>query len=236
MDTTRVPPVIPTLVFDDSCPMCQIYTGAFSKLGWAQRQAFGECDARVLGELDLDRARHEIPMFDPESGRVLYGLDSLFTVIGTRIPMLRPVLRLPVTAHVIRPVYKLISYNRRHIAGCPPPAGGFDCAPDFHPGWSATYLALGAGSVAALAASPPVVLAGGATAAVAVAVLGPAVVEPDTARRVEVASQSTTSVLVAAGVARLATALRLPRPVAVAAGAAAGFHQVARRRFLRLRG
>lgn len=228
LDTT-----VPTLVFDDSCPMCQIYTGAFSKLGWADRQAFGSCDPDLTSQMDLDRARHEIPMFDPVTGQMQYGLDSLFTVIGGRLRWLRPLMALPIAKPAIRPIYALISYNRRQIAGCPPPSDGFDCAPDFHVAWVSTYIGLVGGATCALASTPVGAAAAITSAIAATARLGPVALEADRPKRFEVVSQAATSVLVGSAAARVAALCRMPAPVAAAIGIAAGVHQVVRRSFLR---
>lgn len=43
------------------------------------------------------------------------------------------------------PLYQLITYNRRVIAGSKAPKKGFDCAPDFHLGYRLLYLFLSIG-------------------------------------------------------------------------------------------
>jgi hypothetical protein len=63
-------------------------------------------------------------------------------VLATGMPILRPVLRSRVLRLLLTPLYKIITYNRRLIAGTRAPARGFDCAPDRHPGWRWTYILL----------------------------------------------------------------------------------------------
>ena len=145
----------PMLIFDDACPMCKLYTGAFTRLKWTDRIGFSESPAALRRCLDLDRARHEIPLYDPHTGEVRYGLRALFEVLGTRLPWLRPVFAHPLTYHVLRPLYQLITYNRRIIAGTRAPATGFDCAPDFHLGWRLAYIFLALTATLVIAGAYP---------------------------------------------------------------------------------
>ena len=140
----------PIMIYDDACPMCQGYTKAFDRLGWAGRTAFSQLPGEVLERLNVDRARHEIPLYHPETGEVHYGLDSQLTVLKRGLPWLTPILRLPVLKYLLKPLYNLITYNRRVIAGTRPPATGFDCAPDFHLGWRVAYLVLSVVGVVSL--------------------------------------------------------------------------------------
>ena len=134
---------VPTLLYDDTCPMCKAYTAGFKTAGWCDRAAFsGVGRERVPPGLDLDRARHEIPLVDPDTGTVYYGLDAMTRVMAGGIPALRPLLRSRFLHAALSPLYKIITYNRRIIAGIHAPAVGFDCAPDRHRGWRWTYILL----------------------------------------------------------------------------------------------
>lgn len=130
-----------TFLYDDACPMCKGYTGVFTNLKWSNRKGFSTVKATDYPGLDRDRGRHEIPLLDRVTGEVLYGLDAMTTVIGNALPHLKPLLRHPFFIAMLKPLYWLITYNRRVIAGTKPPAEGFDCAPDYHPGWRLAYLA-----------------------------------------------------------------------------------------------
>ena len=132
---------VPTLIYDDACPMCKAYTAGFKRVGWCNRTAFsGVVQRAIPAGLDLDRARHEIPLVDPETGEVYYGLDAMTRVMAAGVPALRPVLRSHLLHALLTPLYKIITYNRRVIAGTHAPAVGFDCAPDRHRGWRWTYI------------------------------------------------------------------------------------------------
>ncbi|WP_020571849.1 hypothetical protein [Neolewinella persica] len=131
-----------TFLFDDACPMCKGYTGVFTGLNWSERRAFSKLKAGDIPNLDLDRGRHEIPLYNAETGEVRYGLEAMTTVIGNALPHLKPLIRSRFFITALKPLYWLITYNRRVIAGTKPPKEGFDCAPDYHVGWRLAYLCL----------------------------------------------------------------------------------------------
>ncbi len=135
------------ILYDDSCPMCRLYTGAFVRYGIMEkdgRVAFSQVPESVRCRLDVDRARREIPLCDLASGQVRYGLDALFFVLGTRFPTFGRILRIPGVKAFWTPIYFWISFNRRMLAGFPPPDGGFDCEPPLHRGFWLALLAVGA--------------------------------------------------------------------------------------------
>ena len=131
------------IIYDDVCPMCNAYTGCFLHLGWLKhRTGFAEASPELLRQIDLDRARHEIPLHDTVTGETVYGLDALFLILGGRFPMLRPLFRNRLFRAVLRQLYQIITYNRRVIAGSSSPASGFDCAPDVNLFYRWLYIGL----------------------------------------------------------------------------------------------
>ncbi|MFK8163124.1 MAG: DUF393 domain-containing protein, partial [Lewinella sp.] len=82
-----------TFLYDDACPMCKGYTGVFTGLNWSERRAFSKLKAGEIPNLDLDRGRHEIPLYNTETGEVRYGLEAMTTVIGNALPHLKPLIR-----------------------------------------------------------------------------------------------------------------------------------------------
>jgi len=129
-----------TFLYDDVCPMCKGYTGIFSGLNWSDRKAFSKVAIADYPELDVNRGRHEIPLLDKTTGEVRYGLDAMTTIMANGLPLFRPLFRSRYFIAALKPLYWLITYNRRVIAGTKPPVTGFDCAPDFHRGWRLAYL------------------------------------------------------------------------------------------------
>lgn len=130
------------IIYDDSCPMCRAYTGAFTQLGWlSERIPFSSVPKDLLEKIDVDRGRHEIPLYDTQNGQVIYGLDALFLIIGSRFPYLRPILKNRAFYFFWKQIYWIITYNRRIIAGSQAPLTGWDCAPDRHLGYRWLYIA-----------------------------------------------------------------------------------------------
>lgn len=137
-----------TLLYDGACPMCTTYSNSFVKLGTLTPQgrvSLLEADDTLLDSIDLNRARHEIPLVDTKTGEVLYGVDALALVIANTYPLLKPAASNEWVKNIFRPVYSFISYNRRIIAGTGSNACGNDFAPDFHLGWRLLLIVLGIG-------------------------------------------------------------------------------------------
>lgn len=135
------------LLYDDSCPMCRLYSHAFVRsgvLGKGGRLAFSEVPPELARLLDPERARREIPLVDRESGAVRYGIDALFHLIGARWRVFKPLLDARWFRAAWQPVYLFISYNRRMIAGVAPSRCAVDCSPRFHAGWWAALMTLAA--------------------------------------------------------------------------------------------
>ena len=139
-----------TFLYDDACPMCKGYTRVFDSAGVSGRRAFSGVGPDAYPALDLNRGRHEIPVVETATGHVYYGLDGMTRAIANRFPALHVLLRSSALQLSLKPLYWLITYNRRVIAGTKPPAQGFDCAPDYHAGWRWTYVALALAAVLAI--------------------------------------------------------------------------------------
>lgn len=170
MTTTTSTSTLPAFLYDDCCPLCRGYTATFAGLGWTGRHPFSSIDDTVCARLDFDRARHHIPLYDPTSGEVRYGLDGIFGVVGEQLPWARPVLAHRVVRRPFEGLYWFITYNRRHIVSAPPPVSGVNCAPDYAPAPIAAYLAWSTVTATALA------LAGGTAVPVVAAATGAATV------------------------------------------------------------
>ena len=143
------------LLYDRDCPMCSMYTGYFVNsgiLGENGRIPFDTMPENVQCQIDTDRARHEIALVDYEGGETMYGLEGLFHIVGTKLPIAKPLFRFGPFRTFMKGVYKTITYNRRMMAG---KAGTDACKPDFNLTWRTTYLVL-----ATLVALPLLLLTG----------------------------------------------------------------------------
>jgi predicted DCC family thiol-disulfide oxidoreductase YuxK len=131
----KKPPFNKVMLYDDNCPLCKAYTKFFVRAGFLQaknRIAFSNVKQ---GEFNLDwnRARHEIPLVDRDTKKVLYGIDALTEVLQQKIVILSFFMKIEFIYWFFKKLYKLISYNRRLIVAdtnglhC-----GFDCRPDYN--------------------------------------------------------------------------------------------------------
>lgn len=134
------------IVYDDSCPMCRLYTYWFVAWGFLKaenRVGFANAPSQITEKVDLDRGRHEIPLVDRESRETIYGLQALTFILASRWKWLAPIFRTRVFWSTFHPLYQIITYNRRVIAGCRA-CSGFDCAPDLNRFYRSVYLVLAA--------------------------------------------------------------------------------------------
>ncbi len=133
------------IIYDDACPMCQAYTSGFVAAGILPqngRENFSGASPEILENLDLNRARHEIPLYNRKTGETIYGYKALFTLLGEWQPLFKPLFNFKPFGWFIYGLYQIITYNRRIIAGSIAPMTGFDCAPDFHAGYRFLYIFL----------------------------------------------------------------------------------------------
>ncbi|HEY8399680.1 MAG TPA: hypothetical protein VIK89_00385 [Cytophagaceae bacterium] len=133
------------LIYDEACPMCRLYTGAFIKSGMLDengRQAYAKMQEEVSCIIDKQRARNEIALVDTRTNTVVYGVDSLFKVIGNSFPLLNKLFNLSWFRFIIRKLYSFISYNRKVII----PDINFEapnaCVPDYHAGYRWLYIVI----------------------------------------------------------------------------------------------
>ncbi|HAA16709.1 MAG TPA: DUF393 domain-containing protein [Cytophagales bacterium] len=132
-----------TLLYDEACPLCQWYTGAFVKHGFLDEQGRTQFQAEACQwapALDMDRARHEIALVERATGHVRYGIDSLFAILQHRWPICQRFFAWKPFRWAISKFYSFISYNRKVIAVDTRPVMEQACQPDFHQGYRLAYL------------------------------------------------------------------------------------------------
>lgn len=123
------------LVYDDNCPLCTWYSGAFVKCGLLPtdgRKAFSTLEATLVEKIDFDRSRNEIPLLDTENGKVLYGIDALLEILDQKIPWVKRAGNFRPVKWFLSRLYKFISYNRKVIVAKKCGTGYIDCAPDLN--------------------------------------------------------------------------------------------------------
>ena len=132
-----------TIIYDSECPMCHLYTGAFVKHGFLEkngRKAFCELSEEDLQQLDLSRSYNEIPLIDSKTGEITYGIESLFKVLAHRFPFLSILFGASWFKWLTNKAYSFVSYNRKVII----PGSQFEktdsCAPTFNLKYRVAYL------------------------------------------------------------------------------------------------
>lgn len=133
------------IIYDDYCPMCELYTSAFIKTGFLSnngRQAFSTLDPSILERIDLEKSKHEIPYLNTQTGQVWYGIDALLEILGAKIPLIKTFGKLKPVHYFLQKLYKLISYNRKVIVAKKANNDCFDCSPDFNTFYRSLYLML----------------------------------------------------------------------------------------------
>jgi predicted DCC family thiol-disulfide oxidoreductase YuxK len=134
------------IIYDDECPLCDLYTGGFVKSGMLDergRTPFRSMDKRIESMIDRKRACNEIALVNEETGRVLYGTESLCAIISNSYPFLNGLFRFPPFVWLINKLYSFISYNRKVII----PGTSFEtkdsCIPDYNKTYRWVYIILG---------------------------------------------------------------------------------------------
>lgn len=134
------------IIYDDECPLCDLYTGGFVKSGMLDqcgRTPFSTLDPKIGQLIDRRRACNEIALVNKEDGRVMYGTQSLFEIIGHSFPFLKPLFRFRPFAFFINMLYSFISYNRKVIIPGKVFESKASCVPDYNPKYRWAFVIAG---------------------------------------------------------------------------------------------
>ncbi|PWW20336.1 DCC1-like thiol-disulfide oxidoreductase family protein [Chryseobacterium sp. AG844] len=132
-----------TLIYDNECPMCNLYSKGFTKCGMLDedgREAFTEITLRNKILIDFDRAKNEIALVDHNKNEVVYGLDSLLLIIGNSFPLLAKIARTEPLYWFFQKLYSFVSYNRKQIIPSSKDYTEQSCVPDFNLKYRMAYI------------------------------------------------------------------------------------------------
>ena len=132
-----------TLIYDNDCPMCNLYSKAFTKsgmLGEEGRKAFSEMTPENKNLIDFARSKNEIALVDQSSQTVFYGLDSLLVIIGNSFPTLEKIARFKPLYWFFQRLYKLVSYNRKQMVPSTKDYSENACVPEFNLKYRVAYI------------------------------------------------------------------------------------------------
>lgn len=123
------------LVYDDACPLCVAYTSAFVKAGLLTaegRQSFSDVSAELLHTINYQRSKNEIPLLDPVTNKVWYGIDALLEILGSKCSAIKTIGHLKPVNWFLKKLYSFISYNRKVIVAAKTSPLKIDCSPSFN--------------------------------------------------------------------------------------------------------
>lgn len=132
-----------TLIYDNECPMCNIYSKGFIKCGMLDengREAFTDLSFENKDIIDFNRAKNEIALVDHEKNTVIYGLESLLLIIGNSFPKLEKIARIQPLHWFFKKLYSFVSYNRKQIIPSKKDDTDQSCVPDFNLKYRLVYL------------------------------------------------------------------------------------------------
>lgn len=133
------------LLYDEECLMCNLYTAGFIKANMLDNQGrkpFVNITTEEENYIDIQRAKNEIALFDTQSKRVYYGIESLLKVIGTSFPWMEKIGNWKPINYFLKKLYKFISYNRKVIVPNKTNVGDqINCIPDFNKKYLLFYIA-----------------------------------------------------------------------------------------------
>lgn len=133
-----------TLIYDNECPICNIYSKGFIKSGMLDengREAFTDMSLRNKNLIDFHRAKNEIALVDHEKNKVIYGLDSLLLIMGNSFPILENIARIQPLYWFFKKLYSFFSYNRKQIIPSKKDNTDEACIPDFNLKYRLAYIA-----------------------------------------------------------------------------------------------
>lgn len=125
-----------TLLYDEDCPLCNLYTTGFVKSGMLDengRKSYCQLSAEEQNFVDLKRAPNEIALVDNKTQTVIYGIDSLIKVVGFSFPLIEKIAIVKPIHFILKKMYSFVSFNRKVIIpGNVKEENKLQCTPDFN--------------------------------------------------------------------------------------------------------
>ncbi len=133
------------LLIDQDCPMCAAYGAGFIKFGMVDAQTvspYQQADEALARQVNMERARSEIALFDESTAQTVYGIDAMIAIVADGLPWLKKLLHRPWIYTPLRMLYSFISYNRKVIYPAAPRPEQRDCTPPLHRAYRWLYILL----------------------------------------------------------------------------------------------
>lgn len=133
-----------TLLYDQECPMCNLYTAGFIKAKMMDKNGRKPFVAITEAEqefIDIQRATNEIALVNHHNKTVIYGIDSLLEIIGHSFPRMKKIGITQPIYFLLKKLYKFISYNRKVVIPSRKKENSqLQCVPDFNFTYRYLYL------------------------------------------------------------------------------------------------
>lgn len=132
-----------TLLYDQNCPLCSVYTTGFIKTGMLDangRKPYAQLTNEEMIYVDVQRAANEIALIDKQNKTVTYGIDSLLKVIGNSFPVVAKIGNFKPLYYLLSKLYSFISYNRKVIIPNKKSNAALQCIPDFKFNYRIAYI------------------------------------------------------------------------------------------------
>ena len=133
-----------TLLYDEDCPLCSLYTTGFIKVGMLDENGKKPFSCLANEEkifIDIKKASNEIALVDNTNKTVIYGIDSLLKVIGNSFPWMEKVGTISPIKFLLKKLYSFISYNRKVIIPNKKENGkALQCVPSFNYKYRILYI------------------------------------------------------------------------------------------------
>lgn len=140
-----------TLLYDEDCPLCSLYTTGFVKSGMLDkngRKSYCQLSAEEQNFIDLNRATNEIALVDNKTKTVTYGIDSLIKVVGNSFPWIEKLATIKPVHLMLKKLYSFVSYNRKVIIpGSVKEENKLHCIPDFNYKYRFIYIGFALGVI-----------------------------------------------------------------------------------------
>jgi hypothetical protein len=132
-----------TLLYDDTCPLCSVYTTGFIKTGMLDangRKPYAQLTNNEMLFVNVQRAATEIALIDNHNKTVTYGIDSLLIVIGNSFPIIEKIGTFTPIHYMIKKLYSFVSYNRKVIIPNKKSNALLQCTPNFRYSYRIAYI------------------------------------------------------------------------------------------------
>lgn len=132
------------LLYDADCPLCKWYTQKFVEqnlLPVSGRVPFNKMGPYVKQNIDVQRAKNEIALYNKATGETLYGIESLVKLLSKKWKWVEKGFKYGLINGLFSRLYAFISYNRKIIVPSPKTEDFLSCFPEPKPAYRIAFIA-----------------------------------------------------------------------------------------------